>query len=177
MFKLILKFILLIPLNLIMLVLAFMLAPILPLFANENGWLPNYLNWFQTPDNSLDGDSGFEIVFPKTMNRYLRRVLWLLRNPLYGFDHDVLGIKLQKDDVIKLSGNEKTSNEPLNEGYVVRKLYRDDKVIAFQFYFVKAYNLFGLRCIRINLGWKLWGSSKEGSIKQYVLSFNPWMKI
>ena len=40
-------------------VLALILAPVLPLFANSDGWLPKWLWWFQTPDNSLDGDQGW----------------------------------------------------------------------------------------------------------------------
>lgn len=90
-----LKYVFLVLLSLPMNLLALLLAPVLPLFAtNSYGWLdnhskegygprlPNWLSWFQTPDNSLDGDNTFEQLNGRG---YLSQVKWLIRNPLYAF--------------------------------------------------------------------------------------------
>ena len=82
--------------NIFVTLLAIILAPILPLLAKlkqgptNNGsdvelgpWLPLWLNWFQTPDNSLYGDSSFQQLFPK--GSYWSMVHWLWRNPAYSF--------------------------------------------------------------------------------------------
>jgi hypothetical protein len=73
----------------------YVLAPLLALFWNtQDGWLDNatkkgpgprlykWLSWFQTPDNSLDGDAGFQQNFPPS---WWSKVHWLWRNPFYGF--------------------------------------------------------------------------------------------
>jgi hypothetical protein len=81
--------------NLIGVVLTFPLAFILVLFKlNQDGWLDNgtkwgtgprlfkWLSWFQTPDNSLDGDHGFQSLHNPC---WWSKVQWLWRNPFYGF--------------------------------------------------------------------------------------------
>ena len=86
----------LVVINLIGTVLTFPLAFILAIFKeNKEGWLDNgkkwgvgprlfkWLSWFQTPDNSLDGDAGFIQHFPE--KNWWSRVHWLWRNPFYGF--------------------------------------------------------------------------------------------
>ena len=86
----------LVVLNLIGTVLTYPLAPILALLWNtQDGWLDNatkkgagprlykWLHWFQTPDNSLDGDRTFESNFPE--NNWWSKCHWLWRNPFYGF--------------------------------------------------------------------------------------------
>ena len=82
--------------NLIGTVLTYPLALIVVLFySNQNGWLnnatvwgegprlTNLLSWFQTPDNSLDGDAGFQQLFSE--KNWWSKVHWLWRNPFYGF--------------------------------------------------------------------------------------------
>lgn len=87
--------IVLVPLNIVVTVLNILLSPILPVFAQDklgpcdnNGHqcvgprLPNWLSWFQTPDNSLDGDATFERLNPPG---YFSKIKWFIRNPGYGF--------------------------------------------------------------------------------------------
>lgn len=89
------KYVVLVLLSLPMNILAIVLAPVLPLFSgNAYGWLdnhakqgfgprlPNWLSWFMTPDNSLDGDATFERL---NGTGYFSKVKWLVRNPLYAF--------------------------------------------------------------------------------------------
>lgn len=81
--------------NLIGTVLTFPLALVIVLFKeSKEGWLNNgtawgigprlksWLFWFQTPDNSLDGDAGF---LAKHNPCWWSKVQWLWRNPFYGF--------------------------------------------------------------------------------------------
>ena len=72
---------------------AYIFAPAFPLLAEQrDGWLdngsiwgreprlPTWLNWFMTPDNSLDGDATFEKINGRS---YWSKVKWLWRNPAY----------------------------------------------------------------------------------------------
>ena len=74
---------------------AVILAPVFPLFTVQKEWwcnnhsyravgpvLPSWLNWFMTPDNTLDGDETFESLNPPS---YWSKVKWLWRNPAYSF--------------------------------------------------------------------------------------------
>ena len=74
---------------------AIILAPVFPLFTVQKEWwcnnhsyravgpvLPSWLNWFMTPDNTLDGDETFESLNPPS---YWSKVKWLWRNPAYSF--------------------------------------------------------------------------------------------
>lgn len=96
---LVIKWLLLIFPSLFIAVFARLLCPILPLFASEDGWLPSWLWWFQTPFDSLDGDSGSWERNPGTdaWSTYVRRVCWLWRNSGYGFDMRVCGVKVNPD--------------------------------------------------------------------------------
>jgi hypothetical protein len=90
-----LVYLILVPISLLLTLLAVILAPVLPLFAvQKDGWLdnhsiwgigprlPTWLNWFQTPDNSLDGDATFQAINGRS---YWAKVKWLWRNPAYSF--------------------------------------------------------------------------------------------
>ena len=164
--------------SIVLMILSYLLAPIIVLFANKDGWLPSWLSWFQTPDNSLDGDAGWNaehFLWVKVI--YLRRVLWLWRNPVYGFGYSELGAIIPNGYVYESIGDELTSNLPLHAGQIIRKVFDGEEFKYFQFYFVRDYNLFGHRCVRINLGWKLWGELYEGKECQFVCSVNPWMTV
>ena len=116
-----------------------LLAPILPFFVQEDGYLPRWLWWFQTPDNPCDGDAGHWERHPGMdwWSTYKRRVAWCWRNVCYGFDIDVLGVK------------------PPRSGWQWKQVKRDGKTIAWQLYGVRQYRVWPQRCLRVNLGWKL----------------------
>jgi hypothetical protein len=158
-------------------------APIVALFANREGYLPRLLWWFQTPDNPLDGDGGWisehwqwRKRLPAPLARYVGRVGWLWRNSMYGFAIDVLGAKTLGTDKLLVVGDLLTSNRPIHSGTVRRYLVRDGRIIYWQLYYVRRWS--ATRCIRINLGWKLW-SFKEGEAIncQFVFSPNPAMGL
>jgi len=88
-------YLVLVPLSLFLTLIAVILAPVLPVLATaQEGWLdnhakwgygprlPTWLSWFQTPDNSLDGDATFERLNGIS---YWSKVKWLWRNPCYAF--------------------------------------------------------------------------------------------
>ena len=94
-----------------MLCVAIVVTPFLPAFAtirvgginNDDHQgaglrLPLWLSWFDTKDNALTGDEAFERSHPQST--YWDMVLWLYRNPLYGFKWDVLGYPIKQPALI-----------------------------------------------------------------------------
>ena len=86
---------LLVPISLLLTLVAVLLAPVMPWFAVQKEWwcdnhsyraigpvLPSWLNWFMTPDNTLEGDATFQKLNP---HGYWSEVKWLWRNPAYSF--------------------------------------------------------------------------------------------
>lgn len=172
------KYWLLVPITLITRIVNFPLAPVVVLFASDDGWLPRGLWWFQTPDNPLDGDIGW-INEHRPYNpeqskfqRWVNRWRWLWRNSFYGFGYSVKGFSVKPGFKYSAIGDEAVSNRPYHAGLVRRYLRNGDGKRYFQFYYVRAWTK--KRCIRVNLGWKLWGPMTEGRRVQYVFSISPF---
>lgn len=174
----ILKWLALVPAALLANFVGYLAAPFVVLF-QRNERLPWWLAWFETPDNDLRGDAGwqdehwqFRRKLPSWLGDYIGRVGWLWRNAAYSFDIDVLGFIAQPGHTFSITGDPRVSNRPLFEGKVFRKLTNPDGKVYFQWYFVKAWS--ATRCIRVNIGHKLW-NIQEGVGNQFVVSINPWM--
>lgn len=77
------------------------ISPILACFVQEDGYLPKWLYWFQTPDNSCDGDRKHRLRWPRdgVFWTWARRCAWLFRNSAYGFNYYVLGLHYEKGDL------------------------------------------------------------------------------
>ena len=157
-----------------------LLAPFVVPFANVKGWLPSWLSWFQTPDNSLDGDGGWvkehwqwRYKFSSKLSTYIGRVGWLWRNNMYGFSINVLGAKVLTTDAIVVTGDILTSDRPAHSGQVTREVFRRGKLIYFQKYTVVVYKFFPSRCFRKNIGWKLWDFDGTEKNIQYAAYINP----
>lgn len=148
-------------------------------------WLPHWLWWFQTPDASLDGDGGWKSSSRPFLNesnrfkRYINRCFWLWRNSLYGFNEAVLsvpfGIGVEKLVTI---GNPDVGNGPGGRsGTVKRYYYRNGKLEAWQYYFIRRLKRFPHKCIRVNLGWKLFSFgnrfSGHAALSVWVNHFIP----
>lgn len=146
---------LLVPVSLLITLLAVLLAPVLPIFTvQKEGWLdnhstwgigprlPDWLNWFMTPDNSLDGDATFERLNPPS---YWSKVKWLWRNPAYSFGlkyiHNPYYTRVCGDKTIKDNDNAKAGWCLVNANGL------------FQFVFITPIGF--SRCIYINLGWNV----------------------
>ena len=141
-----------------------LIAPILPMFASDDGWLPSWLSWFQTPFDSLDGDYDHQQKWPGTdvWSTYKRRTAWLLRNVAYGFDMRVCGVEVDPDvDQIEVIGDPNISDQSGISGLVRWRAYREGRLITWQWYFVWHYEIFkSFRCVRIGAGWKIWDDEK-----------------
>ena len=149
-------YLLLVPVNLVLTLLAILLAPVLPMFSsNAYGWvdngskedfeprLPKWLNWFQTWDNSLNGDATFQTMFPP--NQWWSQVHWLWRNPLPTFALRTLSnpyyTVVKGDPTIKDNDNAKA-------GWCLVSANG-----LFQFTSVTPIGF--SRCVYINLGWNV----------------------
>jgi len=145
----------LVPISLLLTLVAVLFAPIMALLhTNQEGWLDNHsrwgygprligcLFWFQTPDNSLDGDATFERLNPPS---YWSKVKWLWRNPAYAFALRYIDgnpVYWRGDKTIK-------DNDNAKEGWLY--VYSDG---LFQFVYIK--RIFSTsRCIYVNCGWNI----------------------
>ena len=148
-------YVFLVPVSLLLTLVAILLAPVLPMFATmQEGWLdnhyqwgvgprlPKWLNWFMTPDNSLDGDATFERI---NGTGYWAQVKWLWRNPAYAFALRYL-------------------NPPYNATFSGDNTIRDNDNAKAGWCFVRAGGLFQFtlvapigfsRCFYCNLGWNI----------------------
>lgn len=173
-----LRWILLQPVSILASIFGLIFNPLIALAAREDGTLPDYLIWLGTLDNTLDGDDGWKLEHRPFMNesnkfrRWVNRTFWLYRNNMYGFAERVLGFQLPQDYIYTCLGSEEVGNRPLQEGSVKRLITLRDRTY-WHFYYVKAWT--PTMCLRVNIGWKLWGEKKPGNYYQMVLSINPFM--
>lgn len=173
--------------DLAMTLIAYLLAPVLPLFAIGRDSLPRWLAWFDTPDNTLDGDAGYMIWHaPFTgmqtgWRRHINRAVWLMRNPAYGFSYRVLGARIEAlpqvvsgDPYVSDSRNLTIGRQRGLSGHVLLRSGR-----CFEFYLVRQYGG-SERCFRLRLGWKMLGFLNEptafplGTRAQYVIGIKPF---
>lgn len=154
--------------DVVMFALSWCLAPVLPAFA-RNAHLPKWLHWFDTPDNTLDGDEGFVTLHApfkgrgvRGWRRYINRVVWLIRNPGYGFSYSVLGATILLTPRV-ISGNPFVSDSRnitigRPHGLSGHVLLRSGGF--FEFYYVRQYGNSG-KCLRLRFGWKMLGFLNE----------------
>jgi len=124
--------------------------------------------WFVTPDNPLAGDSGHEARHAGRP-RWYKVVAWHWRNRAYGFDANVL--RADTRGPVTVDGDRLVGNHPLRQGAV----WRTTPEGYWQFYYVRRNPLVKGRCIRVNLGWKLWDAPDTPLFGQYVFAVNPFM--
>jgi hypothetical protein len=104
--------------------------------------LPTWLSWFQTPDNSLDGDATFERLNGVS---YWAKVKWLWRNPCYAF-----AIRYLMPEYITSVSGDKTikDNDNAKAGWC---LVHANGLFQFTSVTPIGYS----RCIYVNLGWNI----------------------
>jgi len=153
-----LVYLVLVPISLLITLVAVIFAPIMPVFKVMKEWwcdnhsfraigpvLPSWLNWFMTPDNTLDGDATFQKLNGIS---YWSKVKWLWRNPAYSFAlrylHNPYYTKVWGDKTIK-------DNDNAKEGWCL--VHANG---LFQFRLVK--RIFSTnRCVYVNFGWNVIG--------------------
>lgn len=150
-------YVFLVPISLLLTLVAVLLAPVMPVFAVQKEWwcdnhsyraigpvLPSWLNWFMTPDNTLDGDATFEKLNPPS---YWSKVKWLWRNPAYSFALRYLSAPyttiVSGDPTIKDNDNAKA-------GWC---LVRSNGLFQFRLVAPIGFS----RCFYCNLGWNIMG--------------------
>ena len=151
-----LVYLLLVPVSLVLTLIAIIFAPFMVFAATveKEGWLDNHskwgvgprlvsdLNWFMTPDNSLDGDATFEKLNPPS---YWSKVKWLWRNPAYSFALRYLtapyNATFSGDNTIRDNDNAKAGWCLVHANGL------------FQFVFITPIGF--SRCIYVNLGWNI----------------------
>lgn len=79
------RYLLILPLGVLMSLIAIIFSPLLALFVDKNGNLPWQLSWFQTPDAPAWGDASWAADNPNKSKWWLAQS-WLRRNPAYGFN-------------------------------------------------------------------------------------------
>ena len=150
-------YLLLVPISLLLTLVAVLLAPVLPIFSVQKLWwcnnhsyqavgpvLPSWLNWFMTPDNTLNGDVTFQ-----NLNGigYWSKVKWLWRNPAYSFALRYITApyttEVAGDPTIKDNDNAKAGWCLVHANGL------------FQFTLVAPIGF--SRCIYVNLGWNVRG--------------------
>lgn len=125
-----------------------------------HGLAPYSWGWiYGTYDNPPQGDEGFvreRCFFPGVIDGwkgYLNRVLWMIRNPLYGF---AKWSAVEREPYMRVSyvGNPNISDKYKIPGWYFAKCYdTSSKVRAFEFYCVLPWG-FG-KCLRVRLGYKI----------------------
>lgn len=150
-------YLILVPISLILTLVAVILAPVMVLFKVDKLWwcdnhnyqavgpvLPSWLNWFNTPDNTLDGDATFQRINGIS---YWSKVKWLWRNPAYSFALRYLNAPY----ATSVHGNPTIKdNDNAKKGWCLVNANG-----LFQFTLVAPIGF--SRCIYVNLGWNIRG--------------------
>lgn len=131
------------------------LAFVLPLFAHD-AKLPGWLSWFQTPDNTLDGDDGWKTKhwqwrkrLPDLFCMYVGYMGWLLRNRAYGFKWSVLAATVDPK-AIRWEGDPTIKNRDHAKAGVLRVWMNP------YWQYKRIWQIFGShRCVMLNFGWQL----------------------
>ena len=165
-------YLVLVPISLVLTLVALITAPIMPIFKVIKEWwcdnhsyqaigpvLPSWLNWFMTPDNTLDGDATFQQINGLS---YWSKVKWLWRNPAYSFALRYINTidnqtKVNGDDSIKDNDNAKA-------GWCFVRCAG-----LFQFTWVAPIGF--SRCFYCNLGWNIGGTLHQPPSPNYQATF------
>ena len=157
-------------------------APIIAAFTRSMpyGQRPYSWGWiWGTWDNPPQGDEGYatkRAPFPFTddgWRGYLNRVMWMIRNPLYGYARKA-AVDYSPTLVVTHKGDESISDKYKRPGWYFAKAENlAGQTGAFEFYCVLPW-LFG-RCLRARLGWKIMTDKfQRYGFAQLVNTFNPF---
>lgn len=136
-------------------------APIIALFTREQAYGKPEYTWgwlWGTYDNPPQGDQGYVTKRSLFLNEttgikgYINRVMWMFRNPLYGFSRRA-ALEYNPSYKIVINGNKDISDKYKIPGHMLSKLYDGDKLVGFEFYMVKPWS--DTKDLRVRLGWKL----------------------
>jgi len=165
-------YVVLVPISLVLSLVALITAPIMPLFAKQiDGWLdnhsvwgigprlPTWLNWFMTPDNSLDGDATFQAINGRS---YWAKVKWLVRNPAYSFALRYINTIENRP---RFTGNDNIKD---NDNAIAGWCFVQCAGL-FQFTWVQPIGF--SRCIYCVFGWNIRGTLHQPTTESYMATF------
>lgn len=156
-----LKWLVLAILDLLMTLTVVVAAPVIALFTREQEYGKPEYTWgwlWGTYDNPPQGDRGYVTKRSLFLNEttgikgYVNRVMWMFRNPLYGFSRRA-GLVHKDTYKVVTTGNPDISDKYKIPGHMLSKLYDGNKLIGFEFYMVKPWS--DTKDLRVRLGWKL----------------------
>ena len=159
----ILKYLALMPVHIIATIISYIVVPFAVLLASEDGWLPKYLWWFQTWDNPLDGDDNWKKnvrlwrndpdVETNKYKRYINRILWLYRNPVYGFEKSILCAKITPQCFRECKGDITIGGIPTRFGWFLLHIKTKEGRNYTEFMLIK--KISDKKFFNMILGWKL----------------------
>lgn len=152
------------PLDFMVSLLAYPLAPSIVLFTSTAGDSPRWCWPWLTPDNPIDGDDGHLERWPGGYRRqvFCRRVAWLWRNRGYGFSYRVAG--MDAHGPIYYRGNPRVSDAPMSAGWCWATCNGGWMLYVYWPWWRSA-----RRGLRIYLGWKLKAKLDRMDIDQRVM--------
>jgi len=170
-----------------------LLALALPFVKPKQEYLPRWLRWWDNAStyinghyplgDGLSGDPTYRKERAKAghTNLFWERFYWLaLRNPMNYFEVFNLGLTGYKTTRIESTSPTGRIDRTLIEGYSYTEARNPmEKKIAYQYYYVKFYTLFGKRrSIWFRWGWKLPHNLNESwSMEGWVFSLSLWQEV
>ena len=175
------RFVLLALAKLLLLVTVPVASIVIPLYTREEvPELDKYTwgGWWGTFDNPPQGDRGFvskRAPFKDTttgVKGYINRVVWMFRNPLYGFMKES-SVEYKPSYQLVVKGNPDISDKYGVPGWLLARLYNSSgKLKAFEWYSVTPWS--EGRCLRVRMGWKIKTEKmQERGWARLVVTFNP----
>jgi hypothetical protein len=148
---------------------AIVVLPLL-LYVGPYSPLPVWADWFDNDHEPLGDTARKPAILAATgLKRIWLRYVWLgWRNPANNFGV-AMAVNRVASDTLEKTGNQLTSDQG-EQGWKLNKLMNGERVVAFEYYYVKAYKFFSPRCLRVRLGWKL-----DDSPARLVCVVNPLM--
>jgi hypothetical protein len=160
-------------------------APVVALFTKEQPHGQGTYKWgwlWGTYDNPPQGDEGYvkkRCPFPTVTvgwKGYVNRVMWMVRNPVYGFARWT-ALDYDADTVQHILGEDGISDKEAIPGWYFVRVYniKTKKLVGFEFYGVFPYAFWKGRDLRVRLGWKILTTKfKERGFAPIVNTFNPF---
>ena len=133
--------------------------------------------WWGTWDNPPQGDEGYvaeRCPFPMQISGlrgYVNRVMWMIRNPLYGYAR-YAALDYSPDLIVTFKGDASISDKEKRPGWYFATARRDVRIVGFELYAVLPWS--SSRNLRMRLGWKMMTDKfKRYGFAQLVNTFNP----
>lgn len=165
--RILIAFLLKLLLDLPLMLLGYLIVP-LALRYERGNHLPWWAEWcWGNRDHGNDGET-FWAKRTVGWSRFRRCFWWLaVRNPTFNWSKYILGFGSGGQAAI-VQGATQPIGDTKGEGwYFARERW------AWEFYYVKAYSVFGMRrCMRLRAGWKIAGK-EAGEVAQFCFAPSP----